>query len=64
MTVPDEGRLGIEPVRHLATGTVTRVLLAHFFLRFGEKESDADEVGDMAMARTTSSLDETLAGQT
>src|SRR5262249_15399143 len=39
VTVCGQGWLGIEPVRHLATGTVTRVLLAHFFLRFGEKET-------------------------
>src|SRR5262245_19268427 len=29
MTVADKGRLGIKPIRHLPTGTVTGVLLAH-----------------------------------
>jgi len=31
---------------------VTRVLLAHIFLRFDKKKINADEVGDMAMAQT------------
>src|SRR5262245_8762381 len=29
VTICDEGRLGIEPIRHLTAGTVTRVLLVH-----------------------------------
>src|SRR5262245_29068701 len=29
VTISDEGRLGIEPIRHLTAGTVTGVLLAH-----------------------------------
>src|SRR5215831_7367498 len=29
VTICDEGRLGIEPIRHLTAGTVTGVLLVH-----------------------------------
>jgi hypothetical protein len=56
VTVGDEGGWIFEPVRHGTAGTVTVVLLTHFFLRFSEKGIDTREAGDMAMARTASSF--------